>query len=107
MSEPHRMRLRNGIRTVNVLTGDTEPTYGEYVLASDYDALRAERDELLETQRKFGSMMHEQMDKLDEAVALLTEIAGHRAAVQFFAPHLAGVVAVLARIQAFLDKVKP
>ena len=55
-----------------------------------HERLRAERDELLETQRKFGSMMHEQMDKLDEAVALLREIAGHRAAVQFFAPHLAG-----------------
>ena len=67
-------------------------------------ALRAERDELLETQRKFGSMMHEQMDKLDEAVALLTEIAGHRASVQFFAPHLAGVVAVLARLDAFLAR---
>lgn len=33
----------------------------------------AERDALLETQRKFGSMMHEQMDKLDEAETLLSE----------------------------------
>jgi ribosomal protein S27AE len=41
MSEPHRMRLRNGIRTVNGITGETEPTYGEYVLADDYDALRS------------------------------------------------------------------
>jgi hypothetical protein len=36
----HRMRLRNGIRVVNMITMETEPTYGEYVLAEDYDRLR-------------------------------------------------------------------
>lgn len=37
-----------------------------------------------------------------EADALLREIAGHRPAVAFFAPQLAGVIAALDRIDAFL-----
>lgn len=53
-SEPHRMRLRNGIRTVNGITGETEPTYGEYVLASDYDALAAR---LADWQRECGPLL--------------------------------------------------
>lgn len=42
MSEPQRVRLRSGIQTINGITGETGPLYSEYVLASDYDALRAE-----------------------------------------------------------------
>lgn len=39
-----RMRLRNGVRTVGFEADGlykTEPTYGEYVRAEDYDALAA------------------------------------------------------------------
>lgn len=35
----HRIRLRNGIEVINGITGETAPTYGEYVLAEDYDAV--------------------------------------------------------------------
>jgi hypothetical protein len=40
--------------------------------------------------------------RLAAADALLREIAGHRPAVAFFAPQLAGVIAALNRIDAFL-----
>ena len=43
-------------------------------------------------------------DRLAEAEALLCEIAGHRPAVAFFAPQLAGVIAALDRIDAHLAR---
>jgi hypothetical protein len=42
--------------------------------------------------------------RLAEADALLTEIAGHRPAVAFFAPQLAGVIGTLNRIDAYLAR---
>ena len=42
--------------------------------------------------------------RLAEAEALLTEIAGHRPAVAFFAPQLAGVIGTLNRIDAHLAR---
>jgi hypothetical protein len=38
---------------------------------------------------------------------LLREIAGHRQAVAFFAPQLAGIIGVLSRIDAFLAATAP
>jgi hypothetical protein len=42
--------------------------------------------------------------RLAKAEALLVEIAGHRQAVAFFAPQLAGVIAALDRIDAHLAR---
>jgi hypothetical protein len=42
--------------------------------------------------------------RLAEADALLREIAGHRQAVAFFAPQLAGVIGALNRIDAHLAR---
>lgn len=49
VDEVHRIRLRDGIRTVGYDAAGqykTEPTYAEYVLAEHYDALAAQRDTL-------------------------------------------------------------
>lgn len=67
MSEPHRMRLRNGIRTSNLVTGETEPTYGEYVLASDYDALAAIQVEVLIDLRLKLGFRDERIHELETA----------------------------------------
>jgi hypothetical protein len=53
---PHRMRLRNEITVVNGITGETAPTYGEYVLASDYDAAEARIKALEARLSKIGSI---------------------------------------------------
>jgi len=34
---PRTVRLRSGIKTVNGITGETAPTYSEYVLLEDYE----------------------------------------------------------------------
>ena len=44
--------------------------------------------------------------KLAEALELLREIVGHRQAVAFFAPQLAGVIGALSRIDAVLAATK-
>ncbi len=64
---------------------------------AEADALR--RD-LVEIVRMRGA-------QLAEAEAMLQLIAGHRQAVAFFAPQLAGVVAALDRIDAHLSREKP
>ena len=56
MADVQRVRLRSGIQTVNGITGETGPLYSEYVLAEHYDALRAERDELLVFREKWHYM---------------------------------------------------
>jgi len=45
--------------------------------AAEIKRLRAERDTLLETQRKFGTMMHEVMDERDAALQE-RDLAEHR-----------------------------
>lgn len=39
---PRTVRLRSGIQTVNGITGETAPTYAEYVLLEDYEALESD-----------------------------------------------------------------
>jgi len=44
---PRTIRLRSGIKTVNGITGETAPTYSEYVLLEDYQRdLAAAQSEL-------------------------------------------------------------
>lgn len=39
---PETIRLRSGIEVVNGITGETAPTFSEYVLLSDYQELQRE-----------------------------------------------------------------
>lgn len=74
MSEPHRMRLRNGVRTSNLVTGETEPTYGEYVLASDYDALAAELSASRTATQTEHNLYRAQSDRVAELEAALSNL---------------------------------
>lgn len=54
----HRMRLRNGVRVSGYDSQgqyETEPTYSEYVLVSDYDALAARLAEAIATLQSIAS----------------------------------------------------
>ena len=38
--KPNTVRLRSGVQVVNGITGETGPTFSEYVLLSDYQELQ-------------------------------------------------------------------
>ena len=45
---PRTVRLRSGVEVVNGITGETGPTFSEYVLLSDYEELQRENAALRE-----------------------------------------------------------
>ena len=50
---PRTVRLRSGIETINGITGETSPTYSEYVLLEDYQRdLAAVREELAQERER-------------------------------------------------------
>ena len=50
---PRTVRLRSGIETINGITGETSPTYSEYVLLEDYQRdLAAAKAELAQERER-------------------------------------------------------
>lgn len=72
MTEPHRIHLRNGITTVNAITGETAPTYGEYVLASDYDSLSAREAQMRAAAKQVVKLSAARALKSDFDIAIAT-----------------------------------
>lgn len=60
---PRTIRLRSGIKTVNGITGETAPTYSEYVLLEDYQRDLAAAQEKNAKLKSHAEALHLQLKR--------------------------------------------
>jgi hypothetical protein len=63
-------RLAYALASAEMWDGYAEQQAAEVALHTAIDALQSERDALLETQRKFGALMHKTMGERDSLLAV-------------------------------------
>jgi hypothetical protein len=66
-------RLVASLSSAEMWDGYAEQQAAEVALHTAIDALQTERDALLETQRKFGALMHKTMEERDSLLEALKE----------------------------------
>jgi hypothetical protein len=66
-------RLAYALASAEMWDGYAEQQAAEVALHTAIDDLQAERDVLLETQRKFGALMHKTMEERDSLLEALKE----------------------------------
>jgi hypothetical protein len=66
-------RLSDALASAELWEGYAGQKAAEIALHTAIDALQSERDVLLETQRKFGALMHKTMEERDSLLEALRE----------------------------------
>jgi acyl-CoA reductase-like NAD-dependent aldehyde dehydrogenase len=67
-------RLSDALASAELWEGYAGQKAAEIALHTAIDALQSERDALVETQRKFGALMHKTMEERDSLLEALREL---------------------------------